>query len=321
MNTDSLRKPMLRKQQDQSGLTLAERLAIVRQQAGVVPTASSATTREFAFQFSDFERVGRLIYAKAGISLAPSKQDMVYSRLSRRLRETGKKTFNEYLNFLENARDPAEWEHFVNALTTNLTSFFREPHHFPIFAEHLRKIASLRRRINIWCCAASTGEEPYSIAMTVADTFMAERTPPEVSILCSDIDTNVLKTGEKGAYAPDRVEKIPLEQLRRYFTRGIGSQEDMYCIKPELRRMTTFQRVNLLDPVWQVRGPLDVIFCRNVMIYFDKDTQHKILTRFEPLMQPDGLLFAGHSENFFHASAIFYSLGKTVYRLTKSGKS
>jgi len=293
-------------------LTLTERLAIVRQTSNA--SSSGGAAREFSFQSTDFERVRRLIYAKAGISLSPSKQDMVYSRLSRRLRATGKKTFSEYLDILEHSRETAEWEHFVNALTTNLTSFFREPHHFPVLADHLRKIASLRKQINIWCCAASTGEEPYSIAMTVADTFMNHKPETQVSIFCSDLDTNVLMTGEKGVYTPDRTEKIPPEQLKRYFNKGIGSQAGSYCVKPELRRMMTFQRVNLLDPVWSVRGPLDVIFCRNVMIYFDKATQYKILTRFVPLMQPDGLLFAGHSESFLHAAELFQSLGKTVYK-------
>jgi chemotaxis protein methyltransferase CheR len=239
---------------------------------------------------------------------------MVYSRLARRLRATGKKTFTEYLDFLEHARESSEWENFVNALTTNLTSFFREPHHFPILADHLRKIAPLRKEISIWCCASSTGEEPYSIAMTVADTFLTSKSPPDVRIFCSDLDTNVLKTAEKGAYTLDRLDKVPPEQLKRYFTKGIGSQEGMLCIRPELRRMMTFQRLNLLEPVWAVRGPLDVIFCRNVMIYFDKPTQYKILARFVPMMQPDGLLCAGHSESFLHAGDLFQSLGKTVYR-------
>lgn len=302
--------------QSQATLSLTERLAAIRQAS--TTSSTSGVTREFSFQNTDFERVRRLIYAKAGISLSPSKQDMVYSRLSRRLRATGKKSFAEYLDFLEQTRETTEWEHFINALTTNLTSFFREPHHFPILAEHLRKIAPLRKQINIWCCAASTGEEPYSIAMTVADTFMVSKPAPEVSIFCSDLDTNVLTTAEKGVYSADRTEKIPPEQLKRYFVKGIGSQADTYSAKPELRRLLTFRRINLLDPVWSVKGPLDVIFCRNVMIYFDKATQYKILTRFVQLMQPDGILCAGHSESFLHAGDLFQSLGKTVYKLARS---
>lgn len=159
--------------------------------------------REFSFSAADFERVRKLIYQHAGISLSPIKQDMVYSRLARRLRATGATSFVEYLDGLEHGNSE-EWERFVNSLTTNLTSFFREPHHFPIFAEHLKRIGA-RRPINIWCCAASTGEEPYSIAITVAETLGANCS--QVSIMCSDLDTNVLSTAERGVYPIERVEK------------------------------------------------------------------------------------------------------------------
>jgi chemotaxis protein methyltransferase CheR len=298
-----------------SSLTLTQRLATIRQASHASLPADGTAMREFEFRASDFERVRKLIYEKAGISLSPAKQDMVYSRLARRLRATGMKSFGQYLDHLEQSKGAMEWESFINALTTNLTSFFREPHHFPLLARHLREIAAKRKQISIWCCAASTGEEPYSIAMTVADAF--PNGGPQVGVFCSDLDTNVLATAEKGVYASDRVDKIPPEQLNRYFTRGVGRQEGSYCVKPELRRMLTFRRLNLLDPVWSVKGPLDVIFCRNVMIYFDKPTQYKILARFAPLLQPDGRLFAGHSESFLHAADLFRSLGKTVYELVE----
>lgn len=270
--------------------------------------------REFSFSGADFERVRKLIYQHAGISLSPVKQDMVYSRLARRLRATGMQSFAEYLDALERSGGD-EWERFVNSLTTNLTSFYREPHHFPIFAEHLQKIGT-RRPIKIWCSAASTGEEPYSIAMTVAETFGTNTS--HVSIIASDLDTNVLATAQKGVYPIERVEKISPERLRKFFLRGTGSQEGSVAVRPELKKMIEFQRVNLLEPNWPVREPVDVIFCRNVMIYFDKPTQYKILSRFAPLMQPDGLMFAGHSESFLHAADLFKSLGKTVYALAKS---
>lgn len=271
--------------------------------------------REFSFSNADFERVRKLIYQHAGISLSPVKQDMVYSRLARRLRATGKNTFGEYLDLLERG-GADEWERFVNSLTTNLTSFFREPHHFPIFADHLKKLGS-QRPIRVWCSAASTGEEPYSIAMTVLETFGANVS--NVSIFASDLDTNVLATAQKGVYPIDRVEKIAPERLKRFFLKGSGSQEGYVAVRPELKRLIEFQQINLLEANWPVRGPLDVIFCRNVMIYFDKPTQHKILSRFAPLMQGDGLMFAGHSESFLHAADLFKSLGKTVYALTKTG--
>ena len=275
-----------------------------------LPPRDSAA-REFSFSTADFERVRKLIYQHAGISLSPVKQDMVYSRLARRLRATGKSSFADYLDALEkNGGD--EWERFVNSLTTNLTSFFREPHHFPIFAEHLRKLGT-RRPIRVWCSAASTGEEPYSIAITVAETFGSNAS--HVSIMASDLDTNVLATAQKGGYPIERVDKLSPERLRKFFLRGTGAQEGYVSVRPELKNMIQFQRINLLDQSYAVKGPLDVIFCRNVMIYFDKPTQYKILSRFAPLMQPDGLMFAGHSESFLHATDLFKSQGKTVYTL------
>ena len=196
-----------------------------------------------------------------------------------------------------------------------MTSFFREPHHFPIFADHLRKIGN-KRPIRIWCSAASTGEEPYSIAITVAETLGVNVS--NVSIYASDLDTNVLATGQKAVYPIDRVDKLSQDRLRQFFLKGTGSQEGYVAVRPEIKKMIEFHRVNLLEPNWPIRGPLDVIFCRNVMIYFDKPTQYKILSRFAPMMQPDGLMFAGHSESFLHAADLFKSLGKTVYALAKS---
>ncbi len=283
---------------------------------GRLAPAREKTDREFSFSPADFERVRKLIYQHAGISLAPVKQDMVYSRLARRLRATGKQTFAEYLDALE--RDNGEeWERFVNSLTTNLTSFFREPHHFPIFAEHLKKLGT-KRPIRVWCSAASTGEEPYSIAITVAETFGSDSS--HVSIVCSDLDTNVLNTAQRGIYPIERVEKLSPERLRRFFLKGTGSQEGLVVVRPEIRKMLVFQQINLLEPNWPVRGPLDVIFCRNVMIYFDKPTQYKILSRFAPMLQAEGLMFAGHSESFLHAADLFKSLGKTVYALARPSR-
>ena len=273
-----------------------------------------ANEREFTFSAMDFERVRKLIYQHAGISLSPAKQDMVYSRLARRLRAVGMRSFAEYLDALEK-NGGEEWECFVNSLTTNLTSFFREPHHFPILAEHLRQLGT-KRPVRIWCSAASTGEEAYSIAITVAETFGANTS--HVSIMASDLDTNVLATAQQGRYPAERVEKLSPERLRKYFLRGSGSQDGFVSVRPELKQMIGFQRINLLDTGYSVKGPLDIIFCRNVMIYFDKPTQYKILSRFAPMLQSNGLMFAGHSESFLHAADLFKSLGKTVYALATS---
>lgn len=270
----------------------------------------SDAAKEFEFTPRDFERVRLLIYERAGIALADSKQEMVYSRLARRLRATGIRSFQKYLDELESRPDHAEWEAFTNALTTNLTSFFRESHHFPILADHVRKVTG---PVTVWCSASSTGEEPYSIAMTLCEAFNT-LTPP-AQVIATDIDTNVLATAAKGVYPIDRVEKLPAEQVKRFFLKGKGAQEGFVRVRPELRDMVTFRQLNLLGGSWPVSGPFDAIFCRNVMIYFDKPTQGKILTRFVPLMKPDALLFAGHSENFLYVSDAFKLRGKTVYEL------
>jgi len=264
----------------------------------------------FAFTPRDFARIRSLIYRQAGIALTDSKQEMVYSRLARRLRAKGLNSFEEYLDELENGRDSDEWEAFTNALTTNLTSFFREVHHFPILAEHM---LGMKAPLSIWCSASSTGEEPYSIAMTVCEAF-GTLTPP-VSIVATDIDTNVLETAANGVYPIDRIDKMAQDRVRRFFQRGKGERSGLVRVRPELRQLITFKPLNLLASSWPVSGPFDVIFCRNVMIYFDKPTQSRILERFVPLMKPEGLLFAGHSENFMYASDAFKLRGKTVYEL------
>ena len=275
-----------------------------------MPLQKSDTVKEFDFTRGDFERVRALIYRQAGISLADSKQEMVYSRLARRLRATGINSFVQYLDTLERTQDSEEWEAFTNALTTNLTSFFRESHHFPILADFLK---TLKEPATIWCSAASTGEEPYTIAMTVCEAY-GSLTPP-VQIVATDIDTNVLATGANGIYPMERIEKLSPERVKKFFLRGKGSHEGFVRVRPELRKLITFKQLNLLADGWPISGQFDVIFCRNVMIYFDKPTQSKILSRFVPLMKPHALLFAGHSENFLYVSEALKLKGKTVYEL------
>jgi chemotaxis protein methyltransferase CheR len=272
------------------------------------------TVKEFNFTQGDFERVRALIYKRAGISLADSKHEMVYSRLARRLRATGIGSFSDYLDSLESGRMGEEWESFTNALTTNLTSFFREAHHFPVLAEHVKKLKD--HPLTIWCSASSTGEEPYSIAMTVCEAFNT-LTPP-VQIIATDIDTNVLNTASNGVYSLDRIEKMDPARARKFFLRGKGAQEGYVRVRPELRKLIEFRQLNLLADSWPVSGQFDAIFCRNVMIYFDKATQRKILSRFVPLMKPHALLFAGHSENFLYVSEQLKLRGKTVYELLGS---
>jgi len=264
--------------------------------------------REFQFTDGDFEKIRSLIYKHAGISLAPIKRDMVYSRLARRLRACGDKSFADYLRRVEH--DSAEWETFTNSLTTNLTSFFREEHHFDILIDRLKQMRE-RRPVKIWCSAASTGEEPYSIAIAVCEAFNT-LTPP-VEIIASDIDTNVLAQASAGVFRLERVERLSESRKQRFFLRGTGSQEGFVRVRPELQKLIEFKRINLLDSSYPLQGPFDYLFCRNVMIYFDKETQRKILSRFVPLLRKEGVMFAGHSESFLHCADLFRSRGRTVY--------
>lgn len=265
--------------------------------------------RGLHFTPADFRRVRQLIHEHAGISLADSKEEMVYSRLSRRLRALGLGNFGDYLHVLDDG-DPAEWEHFTNALTTNLTSFFRENHHFPILAKHMLALRR-ERPLRIWSCAASTGEEPYSLAITMAEAF-GTLTPP-VRILATDLDTRVLATAGAAVYDQERVADLPELQVRKYFERGSGAQAGKVRVRRELVSLVQFRPLNLLNEDWLTLKPFDAIFCRNVMIYFDKATQFTLLKKLAQVLEPDGLLFAGHSESLFHAAEYFKLRSNTVY--------
>ncbi len=271
------------------------------------------SNREFHFTDNDFVVIKDLIYKRAGINLAASKRDMVYSRLSRRLRANKLTTFQQYLSLLN---DPTshEQQEFINSLTTNLTSFFRESHHFDILKDFLK---SKTRPVKIWCCAASTGEEPYSIAMACIEHYQTYA--PPVEIWASDLDTKVLAKAEKGIYPFDRIERLSDQRVKAFFFRGKGDNSGLVKVKPELQDLIRFFQLNLLDKKWPFDEQFDVIFCRNVMIYFDKKTQYKVLANFLPHMKSDGLLFAGHSESFPQASDIFTLRRHTVYEKAKNG--
>jgi len=264
--------------------------------------------REFVWTDADFDRVQTLIYQRAGISLHDGKHAMVYSRLSRRLRDTGHQSFKDYLGWLE-TNDGPEWQEFINALTTNLTSFFREQHHFEILASHL-KSKPPGTAWRVWCNAASTGEEPYSIVMTAMESLDSKA---KFALTASDIDSKVLASAAQGVYRLEGLKGVNEERLQRFFLRGKGANEGMVRAKPELQRMIQFISVNLIRDDWPFREPFDVVFCRNVMIYFDAPTQRKVLERIHRVMVPGGLLFVGHAENFSESRDLFVLRGKTVY--------
>ena len=270
--------------------------------------------REFDFADRDFRRVCELIHQRAGIALAPAKRDMVYGRLSRRLRALGMRSFQQYLDHLEKGGEE-EWQAFTNALTTNLTAFFREPHHFDKLREELQARAAQATSANpllLWSCAASTGEEPYSIAITACEVFNTLK--PPVRILATDVDTQVLATAARGVYAVDRVSCLEPDIRRRYFQRGTGPNDGQCRVVPALRELIDYRPLNLLAPRFDIGGPFTALFCRNVMIYFDKPTQRDILGRLVRHLADDGMLYTGHSENYLHAADLIQPCGRTLYR-------
>ncbi|MEW6982821.1 CheR family methyltransferase [Colwelliaceae bacterium 6471] len=276
----------------------------------LISSERAVAEREFNYGKADFDAVKQKLYQLSGIKLADSKDSMVYSRLVRRLRSLKMSGFKVYLDYL--SRHPEEEELFINALTTNLTSFFREQHHFDILRRYLQNHPETR---TIWCAASSTGEEPYSIAMTVAEVFGRFDTP--VKIIASDIDSQVLQQARIGEYAFERIKGLEHSRRQQFFFRGTGSKQGLVKVVPELKKMVEFRQLNLLHDNWSVKGPIDIIFCRNVMIYFDKSTQLKLLESMVGLMPEHGLYIAGHSENFSQASHLVKPSGKTTYSPVK----
>jgi len=250
----------------------------------------------------DFGRVRHLIAAYAGISLHERKENMVYNRLSRRLRAIGLSSFRDYLDRVE-APGSAEKERFVNALTTNLTAFFREPHHF----ESLRAMAAYHKGLRIWSSACSTGEEAYSAAMTLREQGC------DAEILASDVDTEALGTGRAAVYPLAALERIDPQRVRQHFLKGTGANASHAMVRPELRAMVKFAPRNLLAPAWPANEKFDAIFCRNVMIYFNRETQMRLLDRFAAVLQPGAILFLGHSESCAVGHPAFRPAGKTTF--------
>ncbi|HGF6559780.1 chemotaxis protein-glutamate O-methyltransferase [Providencia sp. PROV188] len=262
----------------------------------------------------EFGRVCRFIHKKSGIVLTMNKKNMVYNRLLKRLRDCNIDNFSDYLRMLEREPLNTEWQAFINALTTNLTAFFREPHHFATLTDFLK--SRRNSNINIWCSASSTGEEPYSIAMTVSDVLGANAV--NAKVVASDIDTEVLEKAKQGIYRIEELKTLTALQRQRYFMKGVGEYEGFARVKPALSNMIEFRYLNLTEGDWQLQHRFDAIFCRNVMIYFDKEMQIKLLERFAPLLKPDGLLFIGHSENISQLTKQFVINGQTVYSLASA---
>lgn len=279
---------------------------------------SSLGQRDFEYTDGDFKRVCDLIRSRVGIALTDSKRDMVYSRLTRRLRTLGLSRFEDYLAHLERQRpDEDEWQQFTNALTTNLTSFFREGHHFEVLAEQLRKLKAKGGHVDLWCCAASTGEEPYSILITACEVWGSLK--PPVRLWATDVDTQVLDTASRAIYADERIAGLSEARKKAFFLRGTGANEGLVRVKPALRELVDFQVLNLLDASYPGSPKFAAVFCRNVMIYFDKPMQREILAKIVQKMGPESLLYTGHSENYMHAGDIVATCGRSLYRRAGAG--
>lgn len=274
--------------------------------------------REFHFTSADFRFIRELIEERTGIILSEGKRDLVYGRLSRRLRDLRMTKFRDYCELLENGHDE-EMVEFVNAITTNLTSFFREDHHFEFLGKTLlpslikkKQLGNAPRRLRIWSAGCSTGEEPYSIAMVVKEAIGNQK-DWDVRILATDLDTKVLAKASNGIYEQSRVEGLSKARLKRWIKKGSGNNEGKVRMSSELQELITFKQLNLMND-WPLKGPFDLIFCRNVVIYFNKPTQQVLFERYANLLDDKGHLFLGHSETMFQKTERYELIGKTVYQ-------
>ncbi len=264
-----------------------------------------------------FDKFRELIYRESGISLKENKESLVSARVAKRMRMLNIPTHREYLEYVSRDRQGDELIHLLDAISTNVTHFFREERHFEVLANLARQWeAEGRRDLRLWCAASSTGEEPYSLAMTLLE---AMNNPGEIKIIASDISTQVLKKAQRGIYQARQVEKIPRLYLARYFQKGRGRADGLYRVKPVLREMVIFRRINLSTPPYPVRGPLDVVFCRNVMIYFDNKLRKQLLENMYSMLRMGGYMMVGHAESLSGMLSSFKSVEPSVYIKAPSG--
>ena len=282
----------------------------------LTPTSATGTfANDFQLSQAEFDRIRVLVREHTGIALSESKRQLVYGRLARRLRALKLGSFSDYIMLLEKG-EPAELEEFTNAVTTNLTSFFREPHHFEFLAQQMLPEALKRntglRRLRIWCCAASTGEEPYSIAMVLREAQESLK-GWDTKLLATDLDSNVLAHGKRGVYGHDRFAGMSGNRVSRFFDEVREGKDNKLSASGDLRSLVTFKQLNLMHE-WPMKGPFDAIFCRNVIIYFDKDTQRALFERMAGLQRPGDYLFLGHSESLYRVCDRYELIGRTIYR-------
>jgi len=271
--------------------------------------------REFQFKRRDFDYLRRLVTSHTGIVLSENKYDMLYARLVRRIRQLGLASFAQYVDLIRSGQE-GEFIQLVNAITTNLTAFFREPHHFDYLRDQVVPSVS-DRGMHIWSAGCATGEEPYSIAMTLLEA-LPPRGQRGLRIRATDLDSNALQTARDGIYSLERLAGIGPARQRRWFLRGRGANEGLARVKPELQAPVRFSPLNLLGD-WPAGPGFDAIFCRNVLIYFDKATKQRVLDRFAQALVPGGFLFLGHSESLLGVNEAFEPVGRSCYRLGAEG--
>jgi chemotaxis protein methyltransferase CheR len=271
--------------------------------------------QSFSITEKEFNLFRDIIYRQTGIQMTEKKRNLIVARLSKRLRALNLSNFSEYYEYLNTSFDaPDELNNLINRITTNKTDFFREKHHFdflvneifPSFIDSARKSGA--RRLRIWSAGCSSGEEPYSIAMTVADFFKDER-GWDLKILATDLDTDILMKAAKGVYSSQQITPVPINYLSKYFVRTSQGYE----VSPHIKAMIAFRRLNLMDPSFPMKKPFDIIFCRNVMIYFDEETRKDLVKKYYSHLSDNGYMFVGHSESLMYMKHLFKFLKHTVY--------
>lgn len=269
--------------------------------------------REFLMTNEDFYQISELAYLYTGIVLGPQKKDMLYGRLARRLRDLGLQSMQDYIPLIESENQP-EVSQFINAITTNLTSFFRENHHFEFLKDHALKEwqekNAASKKIRIWSAGCSTGEEPYSIAMTICENLSLHTW--DCKILATDLDSKVIDKAKQGIYSSERIENLSEQRMKRWFLHDRNHPE-VVKVKPQLQDLIQFKRLNLLE-AWPMKGKFDMVFCRNVVIYFNEATQAQLFERYADMLNDGGYLIIGHSESVNRVCQRYDFIGKTIFQ-------
>ncbi|MFO0729962.1 MAG: protein-glutamate O-methyltransferase [Nitrospiraceae bacterium] len=267
---------------------------------------------EYSITPVEYEKICKLVYSESGISLGASKQSLVVSRLTKRLRDLQLDSFDKYYDFVMSDSTRDEFTRMLDLISTNKTDFFREPKHCDFLREHILPTLEKDKRIRIWSSACSTGEEPYTIAMTLFES-VAHPEQWDFRVLASDLSTRVLAKAAAGVYEDDRLTDVSEDVVKRHFLRGRGDSAGLVKVKPHISRIIKFKRINLMDDRFPIKSALDVVFCRNVMIYFDRPTQECLVNKFYRLLKPGGHLFIGHSESLQWVSHSFKTVAPTIY--------